>query len=80
LFLGVTGFTRPSAAPCDNQEYPKNDHRTVRTEGRTIPMSIKITLALALLLAGLATAASYSGILRPVATLGSGGGNLVPLL
>jgi hypothetical protein len=43
-------------------------------------MLIKITLALALLLAGLVTAASYSGNLRPVATLGSGGGNLVPLL
>jgi hypothetical protein len=41
---------------------------------------IKITLAFALVFAGLATAASYYGNLRPVATLGSGGGgNLVPL-
>jgi len=43
-------------------------------------MLFKITLAFALVLIGLATAASYSGDLRPVATLGSGGGNRVPLL
>jgi hypothetical protein len=42
-------------------------------------MLIKITLALALALAGLATVASYNNNATPIASLASGGGNLVPV-
>jgi hypothetical protein len=42
-------------------------------------MLIKITLALALALAALATVASYNNNATPIATLASGGGNLVPV-
>jgi predicted secreted protein len=42
-------------------------------------MLIKITLALALALAAPATAASYNNNATPIASLASGGGNLVPV-
>jgi hypothetical protein len=42
-------------------------------------MLIKITLALALALAALATVASYNNNATPIASLASGGGNLVPV-